>query len=201
VAAVFEMTVRGTSFLYYGEEIALRDVAIPPGEIVDPPAKLMPDWWNRDQARAPMPWSSAPNGGFTTAPRPWLRMSPDYPTRDVAAQAADPGSVLSLYRRLIWFRRDRPALNGGSLALVELGPPDVLAYTRTEGDEAALAVLGFGDDERTMKLPPAPSGRGWRAALSTHGSLRGPDDDGTLVLRPLEALILVDDERELRTDP
>ena len=61
VAAVLETSLRGTPFLYYGEEIALRDVAVPRDEIVDPPAKRatrLAPWCNRDQARAPMPWAS-----------------------------------------------------------------------------------------------------------------------------------------------
>jgi alpha-glucosidase len=198
VAAVFETTLRGTPFLYYGEEIGLRDVAIPRAEIVDPPAKRPDlDWWNRDQARAPMAWSPDPNGGFTTAARPWLRMSPDYPTRNVVAQAADPGSLFSLYRRLVWFRRTRPALHSGELDQVELGPSDILAYLRTSGDEAALVVLAFGDDERPIVLPPTPSGRPWRAALSTHEPPPEPGTDGAFVLRPVEGAIFVDDDREL----
>ena len=78
-----------------------RDVPVPWAEIIDPPAKrggrlvrrLVP-WWNRDQARSPMPWGGGgPNGGFSKA-RPWLRMAPDVETRNVAAQDGDPGSVL-----------------------------------------------------------------------------------------------------------
>lgn len=196
VAAVLETSLRGTPFLYYGEEIALRDVAVPRDEIVDPPAKRatrLAPWWNRDQARAPMPWRPGPNGGFTTG-RPWLRMSPDFADRNVALQAADPTSVFSLYRRLLWFRRSRPALNGGSQEPIDLGEDDVLGYLRRAGDDVALVVLAFGDHERAILLPPTPSGRPWRAAISTHEPLPRPPADGLLVIRPLEGLVLVDDE-------
>ena len=96
-AAVLSLTMRGTPFLYYGEELGARDVPVPWSEIIDPPAKrggrlvrrLVP-WWNRDQARSPMPWGGGgANGGFSTA-RPWLRMAPDVETRNVAVQDADP---------------------------------------------------------------------------------------------------------------
>ena len=98
------LTLRGTPFLYYGEEIGARDVPVPWDEIIDPPARrggrlvrrLVP-WWNRDQARSPMPWGGGPNGGFSTA-QPWIRMAPDADTRTVAAQDADPSSVLNTYR-------------------------------------------------------------------------------------------------------
>jgi len=204
VAAVLETSLRGTPFLYYGEEIALRDVAVPRDEIVDPPAKRatrFAPWWNRDQARAPMPWGPSRNGEFTTAARPWLRMSPDFVTRNVAVQSADPTSVLALYRRLLWFRRGRPALNSGGQEPMELGAHDVLGYVRRAGDEAALVVLGFSDRERAILLPETPSGRPWRVAISTHAPLPSPAADGTLILRGLEALVLVDDERDLPAAP
>ena len=86
------LTLRGTPFLYYGEEIGMGDVAIPPEESVDPPARrASPDfpWWDRSQARTPMPWTGGPGAGFTTG-RPWQRIAPDAVTRNVAAQLADP---------------------------------------------------------------------------------------------------------------
>ena len=132
-AAVLLLTVRGTPFLYYGEEIALGDVRVPRKEIVDPPARRywpLRLWWNRDGCRAPMPWTAGPNGGFTTGRRPWLRMAPDFATRNVAAQAADPGSVLSAYRALLALRRTLPALQTGSFRWVVRARDEVLAYRR-----------------------------------------------------------------------
>ena len=119
-AGVLMLTLRGTPFIYYGEEIGARSVPVPWEEIIDPPAKrggrlirrLVP-WWNRDQARSPMPWGGGPNGGFSTG-RPWIRMAPDADTRTVANQDADPSSVLNVYRRLLWLRRRHPALQVGA---------------------------------------------------------------------------------------
>jgi alpha-glucosidase len=193
VAATMLLTLRGTPFLYYGEELALRDVAVPRPEIVDPPARrasVFFPWWNRDQARGPMPWGPGPNGGFTAAGRPWLRMAPDFATRNVARQAADPTSVLSFYRRLIWLRRAHPALHGGSIADVGLIGRDVLAYQRRAGDETVLVVLGFGARPAQLRLPPPPAGRAWTAILSTHEPLPSPTD-GQLRLRPLEAAVFI----------
>ena len=96
-AAVLSLTLRGTPFLYYGEEIAARDVEVPWAEIIDPPAKrggrlvraLVP-WWNRDAARSPMPWGGGgPNGGFSTG-RPWIRMADDIDRRTVGAPGRRP---------------------------------------------------------------------------------------------------------------
>jgi alpha-glucosidase len=193
VAATLLLTLRGTPFLYYGEEIGLRDVAVPWAEIQDPAARrsrFLSSWWNRDQARAPMPWGLGPNAGFSTA-RPWLRMSPESATRNVASQTADPRSVLSYYRRLIWLRRSRSALSVGSYEAVGIGDASVFAYLRRAADQAALVVLGFGRRAVTVALPESPSGRPWRAILSTHDPL--PPAGDRLELRPLEAVIFVDD--------
>ncbi len=113
-AAVLLLTVRGTPCLYYGEELGLPDVNIPAAESVDPPAAHVGpdfDWWDRSRCRAPMPWAAGPGAGFTTG-QPWLRFGLDADTRNVAAQAADPSSVLSLYRRLIALRAGEPRAPG-----------------------------------------------------------------------------------------
>ena len=136
-AAVLLLTLRGTPFLYYGEEIALGNIRVPRKEIVDPPARRywpLPLWWNRDGCRSPMPWTGEPNGGFTTG-QPWLRLAPDHAIRNVAAQAADPGSVLSTYRRLLALRRTLPALQVGSFRWVVRARESVLAYRRDAAGE------------------------------------------------------------------
>lgn len=187
------LTLRGTPFLYYGEELALRDVAVPKGEIVDPPARRASfrfPWWNRDQARGPMPWGPGRNGGFTTAERPWLRMAPDFATRNVAAQAADPASVLSFYRRLLWLRRAEPALQRGSLRSLAVIGRDVLTYERQADAEVAHVVLNVGTRATEVTLPSAPAGRSWVAILSTHDPFPGLVDSRFRV-RPLEAAIFV----------
>ena len=193
VAGTLLLTLRGTPFLYYGEEIGLRDVEVPRAEIQDPAARrsrFLSGWWNRDQARAPMPWGGGPNAGFSTG-RPWLRMSPDGAVRNVARQATDPNSILAHYRRLIWLRRSTPALQRGSYQEVAVGDSSVLAYVRAAGDQAALVVLGFGTRPLLLSLPASPSGRPWRTALSTHGP--GGPTGSRYELRPLEAVVFVDD--------
>jgi glycosidase len=109
----------------------------------------------------------------------------------VASQTADPGSVLSYYRRLIWLRRSRSALSVGSYEAVGIGDASVFAYLRRAADQAALVVLGFGRRAVTVTLPESPSGRPWRAVLSTYDPL--PPAGDRLELRPLEAVIFVDD--------
>ena len=194
-AAVLLLTLRGTPFLYYGEEIGLGDVDIPPEESVDPPAqRTFADfvWWDRSRCRTPMPWSGGPGAGFTSG-RPWLRLGPDADTRNVAAQLADPGSVLALYRRLIALRAATPALQVGDLELQPMTEPDVVAYTRDADGQCILVVLNLGPAGLTWRLPEAPDGMGWRLILTTSTS-RSPDAvlvGGSLaVLEADEGLIL-----------
>jgi len=195
-AAVLELTLRGTPFLYYGEEIGLRDVPIPRAEIVDPPARrggpiarAIAAWWNRDQARAPMPWSDAPNGGFSSH-RPWLRMAPDAATRNVARQSADPNSVLSLYRRLIWLRRGHPALQVGTYRRLPASR-DTFAYVRATETETLAVAVNFGRGPGWAAAGGHPGGTGWRRLLGTHEAPGESLANGSrLELRPYEAVVL-----------
>lgn len=192
-AAVLLLTLRGTPFLYYGEEIALGDIKVPRREIVDPPARRywpLPLWWNRDGCRAPMPWSGGPNGGFTSG-RPWLRMAPDFATRNVAAQAADPDSVLATYRRLLAVRRTLPALQSGTFKWVVRARDDVLAYRRDAPGEAVLVAINLGAEAISVPLAdPKTASLAWEPVFSTVVSGRRPLEGLVLRLAAHEAVIL-----------
>ena len=191
VAATMLLTLRGTPFLYYGEEIALRNLSIPNSEAADPPARrasfLFP-WWNRDQARGPMQWDPGQGAGFSTG-TPWLPLAPDFSRRNVAEQTRDPASVLNAYRHLLRLRRSMPALRAGGQELLAQADADVLAYVRTSGDSTALVALNFASRPATVSVPPAVPGRPWRVAFSTTG--RGPAEilSESATLAPLEALV------------
>ena len=143
LAALLLLTLRGTPTLYYGDEIGMADVPIGEAEVQDPFEKNEPGkGLGRDPERTPMPWSDAPNAGFTTG-TPWLRLGDDVATRNVAAQERDDASMLHLYRRLLALRRERAALNQGAWQPVRVDG-DVLAYARVQGEERLLVVLNFG---------------------------------------------------------
>ncbi len=191
-AAVVLLTIRGTPFMYYGEEIGLRDVAIPVDEIIDPPARralVDPDfeWWNRDQCRSPMPWTGEAGRGFTTG-RPWLRFGDDAADRNVATETSDPDSVLSTYRRLIALRRSHEALRTGTLRLAQTGSPDVLAWHREAPGERLLIVANFAHAPRATPLPDEDAS--YRAIGGSHAHPTAPAVDGSISLRPLEAVVL-----------
>ncbi len=197
--AVLELTLRGTPFLYYGDEIGARDVPVPWDEIVDPPAKrggrlvrrLVP-WWNRDQARSPMPWGDGPDGGFS-AGRPWLRMAPDVATRTVAVQEQDPSSVLATYRRVLWLRRRHPALQTGTYRRLAFASPDIYAFEREGEGESIVVAVNFGRRPVTFRIGTR---RLWTRIFDTHqpagsdvvGNEVSGDDQVTLA--PRQAIIL-----------
>ncbi len=113
--------LRGTVFVYQGEELGLSEVDVAYEDIVDPYGlAFYPDFKGRDGARTPMPWSDAdPQAGFTEA-RPWLPIPNDHLLNCVAAQQADPGSTLSYLRRLLRWRKQQPALVRGRITFVEV---------------------------------------------------------------------------------
>jgi alpha-glucosidase len=188
-AAMLLVGLRGTPFLYFGEELGMVDVAIPADEIVDPPARIAgPDfpWWNRDQCRTPMAWTSGPMAGFTTG-RPWLRTGDYARHHNVAAESADPDSVLSTYRRLLAARREVEALRRGSYETLDAGDSDVFAWRRAAGGSTAVVAVNFAAAERRIRVP---RGDAVRAVAGTHLDPPAPDADGGLTLRPFEGVIL-----------
>jgi len=195
-AACLELTMRGTPFLYYGEEIGMGDVAIPPEESVDPPAsRVGPDfqWWDRSQSRTPVPWSSGQGAGFTSG-QPWLRLGSDWNHRNVASQRADPDSILACYRRLIHARAEQRSLQDGSLTLVDAGDPTVLAYRRLGSGSEVLVVIAFDRGGGTVRLPEPRGGGSWTPIVGTRAELQpAPMTEVPHRLEAFEALVLVAD--------
>jgi glycosidase len=171
-AAGILLTLPGTAFLYYGEEVGIENG---PTE-------------GDESKRTPMPWDSTATGGFSTA-APWFPFGPGRERANVAVQTSDEQSLLSWYRRLISARRSSTALRLGDLALVT--PPDapsgILAFVRRTPADEILAIHNLTDrpilsptlDMRLPAAPPlvstesaavVPGDRGWRVQLPAHGS-------------------------------
>ena len=194
-AATLLLTVRGTPFLYYGEELGMRDVDIAPEESVDPPAFRFTSgshWWDRSRCRTPMPWSPGPGSGFTGG-RPWLRLGPDAGERNVEVQLTDPRSILSTYRRLLALRATTPALQIGSLRLHPDSVGDLVAYTREVPGQRILVLLNLGRVNSRWQLSGIPGEPAWRFLFDTDTT--APRDaviagGATLILGPDEAIIL-----------
>jgi glycosidase len=124
-AAAILLTLPGTPFLYYGEEVGMQNGPTSADE----------------SKRTPMPWT--PTGGFTTA-APWRAYAPGIAANNVASQTNDPRSLLSYYRNWIAARKRSPGLLKGDITLLETGS-QVLAFVRESGDERVLVVHNLAD--------------------------------------------------------
>jgi glycosidase len=143
VAMLILLTLRGTPTLYYGDELGLENVQIPPERTADPFGLAHPDQ-GRDPVRTPMPWhSQSAHAGFTDG-EPWLPLGEDHGERSVETQRDDPGSMLNLTRDLLTLRRTSPALSIGSWRPVQVDA-DVLAYVREAGGECYLILANLDD--------------------------------------------------------
>ena len=191
VAAMLLLTLRGTPTLYYGDELGLSDVAIPPAQVQDPRGLREPGLaLGRDPVRTPMPWDGSENAGFTAAAaRPWLPLNADWPTRNVARMAEEPHSILTLYRRLLAARRAHLALSIGDFALLDM-KGDVLAYERRHGAERLIVALNLGGRSHRLELPDWASD--CRLLLSTVADM-ALAGGGALLLRADEGVILTAD--------
>jgi alpha-glucosidase len=136
--------------MYYGEEIGMTNVPIPPEQVQDPAEKNEPGLGlGRDPERTPMPWNSSPLAGFTTG-LPWLPIG-DHEAVNVAALEHDPASILQLYRNLIELRRSNPTLVSGALQSVT-AEKNVLSYERTDDKQRFIVLLNIGLDPVTMTV-------------------------------------------------
>ena len=192
--ATLLLTLRGTPFLYEGEEIGMTSFDFPDMEKVRDVESI--NIWNmgkrlhlpyglrwrmiktksRDNARTPMQWDDSINGGFS-AGTPWLSVNGNYPRINVKRQEDDPGSVLSYYRQLIAFRNGSRVLQEGDFTEL-YRKNDVYAYRRACDGEALTIVISLAQGER--KNPASGEG-----VCSNYGRETAPAR-----LAPYEALVL-----------
>jgi alpha-glucosidase len=187
VAAMLLLTLRGTPTIYYGDELGMSDVPIPPEREQDPFGKNVPGrGLGRDPCRTPMQWTADENAGFTNG-TPWLPVADDARTRNVATQDQEPASVLTLHRRLLTLRRAEPALHRGAYASVP-AQGSVVAYVRKSDDAVFLVVLNFGSSAVAFDLPSRELHG--RIVLSTHLDREGDEVIEPLSLRADEGVIV-----------
>jgi alpha-glucosidase len=186
VAAAMLLTLRGTPFLYYGEELGMQNTVIPEEEIQDPFGKTYTQL-SRDPERSPMQWNDSVNAGFTAAV-PWLRVNNDYKIRNVILQQKDKNSVLNFYKKLIRLRKESVTLQKGKLVIINHSTANVLIYLRQYEDQAFLIGLNFSDKQQHIEFDNPAKSKYWRKMLSstsdghfTHGN--------KIILEPFEAYI------------
>jgi glycosidase len=157
------LTGPGVPFIYYGEEIGLT------GEKPD------------EEIRTPMAWDgTSPAAGFSTG-TPWEPLEAGWETRNVAAESADPSSLLSTYRTMIRLRAAHPALRDGSTTPTESSDAAVDAVVRTSGGETVVVVANVSDaqvDGATLSLEAGVMCGEPRAILLETGAAVAPPTIG-----------------------
>jgi len=187
VAAMMLLTLRGTPTLYYGDELGIENGIIPQNKIQDPQGRNLGPERTRDVCRTPMQWDGSPNAGFCPAGiEPWLPVSGDHQTRNVAAQSADPTSILNLYRRLLQYRRSSPALQGGGYQALDVDD-DCFVYLRQAGAERRLIALNFVGETRHISIPGEKRSQ---IVISTYLDREGDESLSALQLRAHEGVIV-----------
>jgi alpha-glucosidase len=202
------LTLRGTPFLYNGEEIGMTDLLLndvsqfrdnlgvwfyrmetevlgtPPGEAVLQAARQA-----RDKCRTPMQWSDAPNAGFSpSGVDTWLPVNANHAQGvNVAQQLDDPDSLLNFYRRMLRMRKQTPALIAGDYAPVHEQATEYLAFLRTiKGGRACLVVLNLSERAHVLRFDlDAASAR----RVFSSRERQGGDDLAHLEIGPFEVYI------------
>ena len=143
LAALF--CLRGTIFLYQGDELGLPQGQVGFEDLQDPFARAaFTGDAGRDGARTPFPWDGArAMAGFTSADHAWLPLDLSHTERAVSEQERDPGSLLAFTRGLIALRAAEPALRLGDAEVLD-APAGVLAVLRREGGQAVLCIANLG---------------------------------------------------------
>ena len=176
------MGLRGTPFLYYGDEIAMIDTPVPPERILDPVGVFHGARMGRDDERTPMQWTSAPGAGFSPAGvEPWLPYG-DFANYNVADQKRDPDSALSLTRDLIGLRDAMPELRDGAYRTLPAPDDDVWVWQRGE-----RTVVACNLSDRAVDVADVGPGE---ICISTSRARAEEHVDSSLRLAPWEAAIV-----------
>ena len=190
------LTLRGTPFIYEGEELGMTNVAWDSISDYDdisshgqyelaraegyPPTEALSfvHFNSRDNARTPMQWDDTAHAGFTTG-TPWLPVNENYPAVNAAAEEKDANSVLAYYKKLIRLRTEHPLLLRGKYEELLKDSEQIYAFARTEGNRRTVTAVNFTTEQAAL---PAELLRGTR--------LIGNYADAPLyALRPLEAIV------------
>jgi oligo-1,6-glucosidase len=170
--ATMLLSLKGTPFIYQGDELGMTNY--PFNEIHEFDDIEVKNAWkaevltgkikgedfianlrktSRDHSRTPIQWDSSPSGGFTTGPKAWLAVNPNYRQINAAQEVTDPDSIYNYFHRMLAFRKKTPAFVYGMYEDLDPKNPAVFAYTRTLGADKFLVVLNFSNDALSYSLP------------------------------------------------
>ena len=202
------LTLRGTPFLYEGEELGYQNVSWPSIDdyndlnsysqyqialdegYSEEEAMDFVHRFSRDNARTPMQWNGEASAGFTEG-TPWLPVHEDYAAENVEAEKADPASVLRWYYLLTAFRQENAVLIDGSYREIAADSEQVYAFIRENGERKLLVAVNFTGEEAGFDLSEAGISDPADAAILL-SSYQDIETENALpgVLRPYEAVVI-----------
>lgn len=168
IATVLLLTLPGTPFIYYGEEIGMEDFTITPLQNKDPQGSddRLGIEASRDPARTPMQWDGSESAGFSARIDDlWLPIGNNRGGRNVVEQMGNPQSLLQLTRSLINLRKTNPSLLHGEYIPLNT-QPDLYAYGRQSRDQRVIVALNFAAEPQVLEMPSNSFGT---ILLSTRG--------------------------------
>ncbi len=203
--ALMLLTMRGTPYIYQGDEIGMTNVAFDSFDdyrdvetlnlrdeqyFAERQAQLLRavHTQGRDNARTPMQWSSAQNAGFSEA-TPWIKTNPNYPTINIEQQESDPSSILNFYRKMIVLRKTYPALVYGSFQVLDIENAHIFAYYRQDEEYKLLILLNFSSDERTFELDQLYNNDDLIRIVSNYRATGQIKEAGKVELKPWESIL------------
>ena len=195
IIATMLFTTRAASLMYYGEELGMTTETPKRKEDVKDPIGITgwPKEKGRDGERTPMQWNpSPPSAGFSTNPKPWLPIAPNYKQINVATEFATADSLLRWHQQLIALRRTHPALHNGKLTMLNTDDPNVLIYQRTlPGAPSIVVVLNMSATAQTVTVhaPEATTNASVHTLAASDASLRSTTSLENVTLPPFSSWI------------
>ena len=200
--STFVMTMRGTPYYYYGDELGMVNIRFNDindyndvetrnkyTQIKNAGGDLDAYMENRKQTsrengRTPFQWDTTENAGFTTG-KPWLKVNSNHNIINAEAQEKDPNSVLNYFRQLVQLRKQDLTLVYGAYTLLDKDNPDVFAYTRELDGKKLLILLNFSEKNTAYTLPISTAKS--KIILDNYSNTKKIKKN---TLRPYEAVIL-----------
>ncbi|RBW69828.1 glycoside hydrolase family 13 protein [Bacillus taeanensis] len=197
--------MKGTPYIYQGEEIGMTNVAFESiddyrdleilnmyneavNELGKDPNEVMQAIYKRgrDNARTPVQWDDTENAGFTTG-TPWINVNPNYKEINAEKVLQDSNSIFHYYKKLIQLRKENEIVVYGKFDLIYEDSEQVFAYTRTLGDEKWLVVCSFADESVNFELPDHLSYKEAECVIGNYED--APQKIDSFELKPYQALV------------
>lgn len=157
LAAIITLTLKGMPFIYYGEEIGMSNVPVKKDQQKDLWGRQVPGLdLGRDGQRTPMQWTAGKYAGFSQI-KPWLPIARNYKQFNVKIELKEHKSMLNMYKKIIWFRKNSPALQNGIYYPLNTGNKNIFAYIREAPEQKILIIINFSGQKQKISLPFAKS--------------------------------------------